>query len=420
MAERRFPGKRKREKSDSVELLAYRFRGYPSEDMQEVLMRYINGCRGLWNILVSDGEEHYRVMGKRLHNTPADYKTASGYEWLIEVDSLALANVQINYDKAMDAFFSGEAGYPKRKKKGRCRTAYTTNVSNREKPNLYLEGDKLKLPKVKESIQLNVHRKIKAGGLLKKCTVCREGDRWFFALIYEYPKTESEGKKQRGAEEEIRHIGLDMSIPKLYVDSNGEGPTFLKPYRKAEKRLAAEQRKLSRKITANIECYEIKNGYRYPKYKKPLEESKNIQKQMRKVSDLYARTKRIREDILHKLSAKLTDAYEVISIEDLDIAAMKRALRFGKSLSDIGWGNFTRMLEYKQRKKGHVLVRVDKWFPSSKTCVSCGHIHKELKLSDRDYICPKCGQVMDRDHQAAINIDREGMRIYQEIKSKNA
>lgn len=420
MAERKFPGKRNREKAERAELLAYRFRGYPSGEMQAVLMKYINGCRGFWNILVSDGEEHYRVMGKRLHNTPADYKKASGYEWLSEVDSLALANVQLDYERAMDAFLSGDSGYPKRKKKGRCRASYTTSLSNRDGRNLRLEGEMLKLPKVNESIRLNVHRKIREGGLLKKCTVCREADGWFFSLVYEYPRTERKaGPCGKGAEA-VRHIGLDMSIPKLYVDSNGEEPAFLKPYRTAEKRLAFEQRKLSRKISANTECYEIKKGYRYPVYKRPLEECKNIQKQMRRISYLYARTKRIRDDILHKLSAKLTDSYEVISIEDLDMSAMKRALRFGKSVSDIGWGNFTRMLKYKQEKKGHVLVRVDKWFPSSKTCSSCGYIHKELKLSDREYICPICGHAMDRDHQAAVNIDREGLRIYQEIQRESA
>lgn len=420
MAERRFPGKRDREKADRVEHLAYRFRGYPSEEMQAVLQKYINGCRGFWNILVSDGEEHYRVMGKRIYNTPADYKKASGYEWLTGVDSLALANVQVDYEKAMEAFLSGEAGYPKRKKKGRCRASYTTNLSNRGSHNLRLEGEMLKLPKVNERIRLKVHRKIREGGLLKRCTVCREADGWYFALVYEYPRTEREVEACGKTSEAIRHIGLDMSIPKLYVDSNGDEPAFLKPYRTMEKRLAQEQRKLSRKISANTERYETKKGYRYPEYKRPLEECKNIRKQMQRVSNLYARTKRIRDDILHKVSAKLTDSYEVISIEDLDIAAMKKALRFGKSLSDIGWGKFTRMLKYKQEKKGHVLVRVDKWFPSSKTCIACGHIHRELKLGDREYICPVCGHVMDRDQQAAVNIDQEGMRIYEELQRVSA
>lgn len=414
MAERKFPGKRSKKKSDSVELTAYRFRGYPSEDMEKVLMRNINGCRGFWNILVSDEEEHYRITGKRLRNTPADYKGATGYEWLSELDSLGLVNVQIDYEKAMDAFFSGDAGYPKRKKKGRCRASYTTSLSNAKKKNLFLDGNMLKLPKVKESIRLNVHRRVREGGVLKKCTVCREADGWYFSLIYEYQKTKKENEPEIKPAEEISHIGLDMSLPKLYVDSNGEEPDFLKPYRLMEKKLVFEQKKLSRKIKANTDHYEVRKGYRYPVYRRPLEECRNIQKQMKRVARLYARTKRIREDILHKLSAELTDRYDLISIEDLDISAMKRALRFGKSLSDNGWGRFTQMLKYKQEKKGHVLIRVDKWFPSSKTCLGCGYIHKELQLSERQYVCPVCGHIMDRDHQAAVNIDQEGLRIYKQ------
>lgn len=414
MAERRFPGKRSKEKAEKVELEAYRFCGYPSEDTQKILMRNINGCRGFWNILVSDGEEHYRKTGKRMRRTPAGYKKEAGYEWLSELDSLALSNVQLDYEKAMDAFLSDDAGHPKRKKKGRCRASYTTNLSNGKKKNLFLEEDMLKLPKVKTRIRLNIHRPVRSGGLLKKCTVCKEADRWMFALVFEYPKVQADNKTEKDDAGDISHIGLDMSLPKLYVDSNGEEPDHLKPYREMEKRLAFEQRKLSRKIRANTDHYEVRDGKRYPVYRKPLAECRNIQKQIKKVNALYARTKHIREDILHKLSAELTDRYELISIEDLNIAVMKQSLKFGKTLSDNGWGAFTRMLKYKQEKKGHELIRVDKWFPSSKTCLRCGHIHKELKLRDREYVCPVCGHTMDRDHQAAVNIDQEGLRIYKE------
>ena len=259
MAERKFPGKRSSEKKESVELLAYKFRGYPSEETQEVLMRNINGCRGFWNMLVADEEEHYKVMGKRLRNTPADYKGTTGYEWLSELDSLALANVQQTFEKGMDAFLSGEAGRPKFKKKGRCKASYTTNLSNRNNKNLYLEGDMLKLPKIKEKIRLNVHRKIRKGGLLKRCTVCREGDAFMFSLVFEYPKEETGEETVKKPAEEVTHIGLDMSLPRLYVDSNGEEPDFLKPYRKMEERLKFEQKKLSRKIKANSDSEMMKS-----------------------------------------------------------------------------------------------------------------------------------------------------------------
>ena len=181
-----------------------------------------------------------------------------------------------------------------------------------------------------------------------------------------------------------------MSLPKLYVDSDGNSADFEKAYRRSEKRLKKEQRKLSKMVKG----------------------SKNYEEQRVLVANLHAKIKHQRSDMLHKISCKLTDTYDIIGIEDLDMSAMKRALRFGKSVSDNGWGEFTRQLEYKAERKGKVLIKVDRWFPSSKTCSKCGNIHKELKLSDRVYICPKCGNVMDRDYQAAVNIRAEAIAIY--------
>ena len=143
--------------------------------------------------------------------------------------------------------------------------------------------------------------------------------------------------------------------------------------------------------------------------------SNNWIRQKQYVAKLHAKAKHQREDMLHKLSCMLTDRYDLISIEDLNLSAMKKALHFGKSVSDNGWGMFVEMLCYKAERKGKLVIRVDKWFPSSKTCSCCGHVHKELKLEDRLYECPVCGNRMDRDHQAAVNIDREGYRIFQSL-----
>ena len=126
-----------------------------------------------------------------------------------------------------------------------------------------------------------------------------------------------------------------------------------------ESKIKREQRKLSRKEKG----------------------SKNYEKQRIKLAKQHAKAKHLRNDVLHKLSCALTDRYDLIAIEDLDMSAIKRSLRFGKSASDNGWGMFTDMLSYKAKRKGKQLVKVDRWFPSSKTCSHCGHIHKELRLS---------------------------------------
>lgn len=189
-----------------------------------------------------------------------------------------------------------------------------------------------------------------------------------------------------------------MSLPELYLDSNGNTPfymlnentvSFSKAYRKLEQRIGCEQRRLSHMV----------------------KDSSNYRKQCRKIAKLHAKAKHQRSDFLHQMAVRLAREYDVIGVEDLDIAALKRTLRLGKGLSDNGWGNFLRILEEKCARYGTLLIRVDRWYPSSKTCSYCGHILKDLELSDRIYICPVCGNVLDRDVNAAINIRQEALRI---------
>ena len=391
---KRCTGQRKAEKAASVEQRAYRFEGFPDTDQEHLLRQFIGAARFLWNRMLADWKSSYEEKGKSDPiKTPAEYKKEPGLEWLQDMDSLCLSNAQLRFKGAVKDFFSGKKGYPNFKKKHVCKDAYTTNLSNKEKPNLRLDGCYLTLPKVKTPVILCIHRDVLPGGILKNCTVTHEPTgKWYFSLVFEYPKTEVPKSAALKETEEIRAIGLDMSLPELYVDSSGETPSYPKPYRKAEKRIAREQRRLSRME----------------------KDSNNYQKQLIKIAKLHAKAKHQRADFLHKLSHALVTQYDLVCIEDLDMAAIKQSLSFGKSASDNGWGMFTRMLDYKADWNGCVIIRVDKWFPSSKMCSVCGHVYKELKLSDRQYVCPKCGNMMGRDHQAAINIKNEGIRLYLE------
>ena len=381
-----------KEKAAAVEQRAYRFEGFPSHEQAHLLSQFIGSARFLWNRMLADWKDSYRETGQSVPvRTPASYKEEPDLAWLKGMDSLALANVQRNFQRTVEEFFSGEKGFPRFKKKHACPDAYTTNLSNRKQPNLRLTGCLLKLPKVKGPIRLRVHRKIREGGLLKNCTVTQEPNgRWYFSLLFEYPKQDIPKKAAGKEARDWDAIGLDMSLPELYVDSDGNTPAYPKPYRKLERKIAREQRKLSR----------MEKG------------SRNYTKQLKRIAKLHAKAKHQRADFLHKLSYRLVNHYDIICIEDLDMAAMKKALSFGKSVSDNRWGGFVRMLQYKAERYGCILIKVDKWFASSKTCSSCGYKHNGLKLSDRTYICPKCGHAMGRDHQAAINIRNEGVRIY--------
>ena len=183
-----------------------------------------------------------------------------------------------------------------------------------------------------------------------------------------------------------------MKMDGLYMDSNEHCADMPHFYRQAEKRLAKLQAALSHMVRG----------------------SKNYEKQRQKIAKLNAKIKHQRKDFLDKQSAYLTDKYDVICIEDLNMHAMSQSLSLGKSVSDNGWGKFVTMLQYKAEKKGKYLIKVDRFFPSSKTCSKCGYIHKELELSDREYVCPVCGNAMNRDHQAACNTLNEGLRLLRE------
>lgn len=383
----------KRKKKDAAcELVAYRFYGVPSEQDAVQEDKTFGCCRYLWNRMLGDRNTLYAEIGYVPDNTPADYKDLDECLFLNEVDSLALANTALNLDAAFERFFKKTGGYPRFKAKKRAKRSYTTNAvygSYKGCPTcnirLNTSNGLLKLPKHQDPVRLKLHRPIKPGGKLKSVTITQEPDgKRYYSILMEYPKPQAATQPviQNG-------IGLDYSMPNLYVDSNGASPVFPKPYRTMEPKLARAQKKLSRK----------KPG------------SKRYEKQRMKVAKLYAKSKHQRKDVLHKLSCTLTDTYDLIAIEDLDMSAMKQALRFGKAVSDNGWGMFVSMLTYKAERKGKLLVKVDRWFPSSKTCIACGHIHKELKLSDRTYLCPVCGHAMDRDKQAAKNILNEAKRM---------
>jgi putative transposase len=174
----------------------------------------------------------------------------------------------------------------------------------------------------------------------------------------------------------------------LYVTSDGERANYPRFYRQSLEKLAKEQRTLSRRKIGSSRWY----------------------RQKRKVAKRQEKTANQRRDFLHKRSRELVDNYDAVAIEDLDMKGMSKALKFGKSVSDNGWGMFTTFLSYKLEELGKSFLKIDKWFPSSKTCSKCGEIKEKFSLSERVFECT-CGNKMDRDDNAAINIREEGKRL---------
>ena len=359
---------------------AMRFRIEPNKEQRDLFAKTFGCCRFLYNRMLSD-RLLSDLTGESMEIRPAAYKKK--YPWLREVDSRALCNVQLDLERAFRDYRKiKDRGRPRYKSKHHSRMSYTTNVVNR---NIRIEGKKIRLPKV-GMVRIRIHREIPEGWILKNVTVVKEpSGKYYASLLYEIPECESQAE---GAQREKKCLGIDYAMDGLAVMSDGTRAEYPKYFRQAEEKLAREQRKLSH----------CEKG------------SRNYAKQKRKVAVIHEKVRNQRKDFLHKMSRKLADGYDVIGVEDIDMRAMSRSLHFGKSVTDNGYGMFRNMLSYKLEETGGELVKVDRFFPSSKRCSACGRIKEDLTLSDRIYRC-SCGNCIDRDVNAAINIRMETMRL---------
>ncbi len=363
---------------------AYNFRLYPNQE-QKILFAKTFGCvRFVYNKMLAERKEIYEEYKDNKEKlklpTPAKYKQE--FEWLKEVDSLALANAQMNLQTAYNNFFRDKnVGFPKFKAKHRDKDSYTTNNVNNS---IRIEGNKIKLPKL-GFVTLKQHRQIPNNQIIKSCTISKSpSGQYYISILVEF---EQEIKNKQINFDNI--LGLDMDMKNLYTDSQGVRAEYPRFYRRMLDKLKKEQRKLSK-------CQKGSN---------------NRNKQRQKVAKLHQKVANQRKDFLHQTSRKLVNQYDAIIIEDLNMKAMSQTLHLGKSVSDNGWGMFTAFLKYKLDNEGRKLVKIDKWFPSSKKCNECGEINHELQLSDREWVCKECGCVIDRDYNAAKNIRDEGIRL---------
>ncbi len=359
---------------------AYKYRIYPDALQQKMITNTFGCVRFVYNKMLEDKIDHYKEAGKMLKNTPAQYKKE--HEFLKEVDSLALANAQLQLETAFKNFFRDKSiGFPKFKSRKHSRQSYTTNLVN---GNIRIEGNKIRLPKVGE-VRIKLHRQIPKDYIIKSVTVSFESTgKYFVSVLTEYEEDDIKSYLDKGS-----IIGLDYSSPSFYVDSNGYIASMPHFYREAEKKLAKEQRRLSKMVKG----------------------SRNYQKQKKRVALAYEKVRNQRKNWQHNESKRLASTYDFVCIEDIDYKVMSRGLRLGKATHDNGFGSFTTYLAYKLTDRGKKLITIDKWYPSSKTCRHCGYVKHDLGLSNRVWVCPECGCIIDRDVNAAINIKNEGLRM---------
>ena len=358
---------------------AYKFRLYPNKE-QEILFNKTFGCvRFIFNKMLGDKIEYYKETKEKLNNTPAQYKKE--FEWLKEVDSLALANAQMNLQTAYNNFFrSPKTGFPKFKSKKKNKNSYTTN---NQSGTIDIIDKQIKLPKI-GLVKMKQHRIIPSEQKIKSATISKTpSGKYYVSILVEYdfiPPVISLDKNKA--------LGLDYASHSFYVDNQNREADYPKFYRIALDKLAKEQRKLS-----------------LMKYS-----SNNYYKQKLKVAKLHEHISNQRKDWIHKLSTELANQYDYICVEDINMQNIAQSLKLGKSTNDNGFGMFRTILDYKLSERGKKLIKIDKWFPSSKMCRHCGVVNKDLTLADRVWTC-ECGAIINRDENAAINIMNVGLSM---------
>ena len=375
----------------------YRYRIYPGKAQQDLILRTFGCARYVYNYFLTARRKWYREHSKTLsYSMTSSMLTAlkkdSDHIWLSEVDSMALQEELRNLDRAYTNFFKHRGAFPKYKSKREVHKSYRTrNQGN----GIRFEDGKLRLP-VLGFVKIRLSRDPLAnGGRILNATVSQTATgKYFVSLCVEEELT---FKENAGG-----LTGIDLGLKDFYTDSNGNRVPNPKTLARYEKKLAREQRSLSRMILANTKGYGSKGR---PIYAKDLEECSNIQKQRHRIALIHEKIVNIRTDFMRKAALQLVSENQVIGVESLNIKGMLRNHRLAKAISDVSWGTFVRYLEEKAPEYGCEVRRVSTFYPSSQTCSFCGYKYPKVKDPGvRHWVCPVCGMGHDRDVNAAVNI----------------
>lgn len=360
---------------------AYRFRFYPTPEQEMILAKTFGCARFAYNYMLRLRTDAWFKEQKRVgyHETSAlltELKKTPEHAWLNEVSSVPVQQALRHLQTAFTNFFAKRAAYPTFKRKDGPQSAeYTTSAFK-------WDGRALKLAKMDEPLAIRWSRTIPKAAKVTTVTVSKDAaGRYFVSLLCDdtvSPKPEVTGK-----------VGIDLGLTHFAILSTGEKVAAPNTFRKYEAKLAKLQRRLAKKQKG----------------------SKNRAKARLKVARLHAKIADARRDFLHKLSTRLINENQVIAIESLSVSNMQKNRCLSKSISDASWSEFVRQLEYKARWYGRELIGIDRWYPSSKRCSDCGYTMPKMPLSVREWVCPECGSIHDRDVNAARNVLAAGLAV---------
>ena len=359
-----------------------KYRIYPNKAQIQLIEKHFGSTRFLYNYFLEYRQKEYAKGNKKVsyNITQAELtklKKLDQYKWLNECGSQALQMALRGLDNAFGKFFKKQGGYPKFKSKKHTYQGFTAPQ------NIKVANNRVYLPKfTKDGIKVKLHREIPNNAILKQATISRQNNQYFVSILIDDGNPIPKPTKAKSA------VGLDMGLSSFIITSDGVKYENKRYFVKSQKQLTKLQRRLSKK----------KKG------------SNNRQKTKLRVQKLHTKVTNQRKDYLHKISNEITNQYDIICLETLNVKGMVKNRRLAKGIADVAWSEFMRQLEYKAQWRGKTILKIDQWFPSSQICSHCGANTGKKPLNIREFDCPHCDtKDIDRDINASVNIRNYGL-----------